>query len=73
MAAGLAWAALPADQVESHCLELAANVAASPLLARRAARSFRLEVGPPALAWEAALQLEQPVQMWSFRNGPMAQ
>jgi enoyl-CoA hydratase len=65
---GLAWAALPADEVEPRCLELARRVAARPALARAMTRSFRLSAGPPALPWQAALEAERASQLWSLRN-----
>jgi len=69
---GLAWAALPEADVEPRALELARRVAADPELARAAARSMRLELGPPAVPWPAALEMEKAVQMWSLRrkSGP---
>jgi enoyl-CoA hydratase len=65
---GLAWSAVDDDQVESRALELASRVAADPALARAAARSFRLETGPPAVPWDVAVQAERPSQMWSMRR-----
>ena len=65
---GLAWAALPAGEVEPRCLELARRVARLPALARAMTRSFRLSVGPPALPWQAALEAERGIQLWSLRN-----
>lgn len=65
---GLAWEALPADQVDGRALELARRAAADPELARLAVRSFRLELGPPALPWPAALEAERGAQMWSLRR-----
>jgi enoyl-CoA hydratase len=65
---GLAWAAVPEAEVEPRALELARRVAADPELARAAARSMRLELGPPAVPWPAALELEKAVQMWSLRR-----
>jgi len=65
---GLAWAAVPEAEVEPRALELARRVAADPELARAAARSLRLELGPPAVPWPAALELEKAVQMWSLRR-----
>jgi enoyl-CoA hydratase len=65
---GLAWEALPDDQVEDRARELAAIVAGDPALARRATRSFRTELGPPGVSWEAALDLERGPQMWSLRR-----
>lgn len=65
---GLAWEALPEDQVEARAVELATYVARDPELARAAVRSMRLELGPPALSWAAALEAERAVQMWSLRR-----
>ena len=65
---GLAWEALPPAEVEPRALELARQVAVDPELARQAARSMRLELGPPALSWPAALEAERAVQMWSLRR-----
>ena len=65
---GLAWESLPADEVEPRALELAREAGADPDLARATARSLRLELGPPALAWPAALELEKAAQMWSLRR-----
>lgn len=65
---GLAWQALPEAEVEPRALELARQAAGDPELARAAVRSFRLELGPPALAWPAALEAERAVQMWSLRR-----
>ena len=63
--AGLAFEALPDQDVEERAVELAGRVALDPLLARRATRSFRTELGPPAISWDAALELERGVQIWS--------
>jgi len=65
---GLAWEALPDEEVEGRALELAGIVARDPELARRATRSLRTELGPPAVSWDAALDLERGVQMWSLRR-----
>lgn len=65
---GLAWAALPEPQVEPKAMELARRVAKDPELARAAARSLRLELGPPSIPWPAALEAEKAVQMWSLRR-----
>ena len=67
---GLAWEALPEEAVEPRALDLARRVAKDPELARSAARSFRLELGPPALSWPASLEAEKAVQMWSLRRRP---
>jgi enoyl-CoA hydratase len=65
---GLAWESLPSEEVEPRALELARQAGADPELAREAARSMRLELGPPALGWAAALELEKAPQMWSLRR-----
>ena len=67
-ARGLAWEAVPDDAVDARAHELAARAARDPLLARRALASFRAEVGPPAVPWEAALEMERGVQVWSMRR-----
>ena len=65
VARGLAWRAVPAEQVEAVALELAAVPAADPELARHTARSLRAAAGVP---WPAALDLERASQMWSMRR-----
>jgi enoyl-CoA hydratase len=65
---GLAWAAVEPDGVLGAALELAQTPAQDPELARLTTRSFRLTVGPPALPWPAALEIERPAQMWSMRR-----
>jgi enoyl-CoA hydratase len=65
---GIAWAALPDGDVEARAMELAARAGADPDLARRAARSFRSELGPPAVPWGIALDAERAAQMWSLRR-----
>ena len=67
-ALGLAWEALPEEEVEPRALQIAATVASDPELARAAARSFRAELGPPSVPWPAALEMEKGVQMWSLRR-----
>lgn len=64
---GLAWAALPAAEVDAHALTLARRVAADPELARRSARTLRTELGSP-MSWDAAIDLERAAQMWSLRR-----
>jgi enoyl-CoA hydratase len=68
VALGLAWEALPEPEVEPRAIEVASTVAGDPELARAAARSFRAELGPPAVPWPAALEMEKGVQMWSLRR-----
>ena len=65
---GLAWQALPDDEVEPRALELARTAAADPELARRATRSLRQELGPPAVPWPVALDAERAAQTWSLRR-----
>ena len=65
---GLAWEALPAEQVEARAIEIASTVAGDPELARATVRSFRLELGPPAATWAVALEAERAPQMWSLRR-----
>jgi enoyl-CoA hydratase len=65
---GIAWAAVDDADVEDTAFELAARAAADPELARRTARSLRTELGPPAIPWAAALELERASQMWSMRR-----
>ncbi len=65
---GLAWRAVPDEEVEPFALELASRAARDPELAREAARSFRTEAGPPGIGWEAALHFERATQMWSQRR-----
>jgi enoyl-CoA hydratase len=64
----LAWVALPPDEVDARAFDLARVVSRDPELARAAAKSFRLELGPPSLSWAAAIELEMGVQMWSLRR-----
>ena len=67
-ARGLAWEAVAAGQVVNRALELAAGPAQDPPLARRAARSMRQQLGPPATSWPVALDAERAAQMWSLRR-----
>lgn len=65
---GLAWQALPADQVDARAAELAARAARDPELARTATRSFRAELGAPGMSWDTAVSYERASQMWSLRR-----
>ena len=65
---GLAWQALPDEEVEARALEFAQEAARDPELARRAVSVFRRELGPPAVAWESALEMERGVQAWSMKR-----
>lgn len=65
---GVAWQAVPDEDVEELAFQLAARPAKDPDLARQAVRSFRTELGPPGIGWEAALHFERATQMWSQRR-----
>jgi enoyl-CoA hydratase len=69
---GIAWKAVPTDDVLSTALELARVPGADPEMARRTTRSLRLSLGPPALPWPAALEAERSAQMWSMRRSALA-
>ena len=65
---GIAWDAVPDADVESRARELATRAGADPELARRTARSFRNELGPPPVPWPIGLDAERAAQMWSLRR-----
>lgn len=65
---GLAWDAVPDSEVEKRAFDLARTAARDPELAREAVRSFRTELGPPGIGWDAALHFERATQMWSQRR-----
>lgn len=65
---GLAWTAVPDADVEAVAMHLARQAATDPELARGTVKSFRLELGPPALSWQTALEVEHAVQLWSLRR-----
>lgn len=69
---GLAWDSVPDSEVEKRAMELALTAARDPELAREAVRSFRTELGPPAIGWDAALHFERATQMWSQRRRAQA-
>lgn len=69
---GLAWEAVDDADVDARAYALASVPAADPELARRTARSLRIQLGPPALPWPAALDLERASQMWSMRRKDLA-
>jgi enoyl-CoA hydratase len=66
VALGLAWRAVPRDEVDAVALEIAARVADDPVLARSAIATARRELGPPRLGWPAGLDLETPAQVASL-------
>jgi enoyl-CoA hydratase len=59
---GLAWRSLPADEVLPAAMRLAQRIAVQPELARAMVATLRAEV-PPAMSWDAAIQLERGPQM----------
>jgi enoyl-CoA hydratase len=65
---GIAWEALPAEEVLGRAREIAVRTAKDPALARRVVRSARQELGPPAIPWPVALDAERGPQMWSLRR-----
>jgi enoyl-CoA hydratase len=67
-ALGLAWLAVDDGDVDETAIELATRAGADPQLARRTASSLRTVLGPPAIPWAAALELERASQMWSMRR-----
>ena len=67
---GIAWEAVAEDAVEPRALELAHRGGVDPPLSRATIRSMRTELGPPALPWPAALEMERAVQMWSLQRRP---
>lgn len=62
---GLAWQAVEDDHVEDRAIELASRIAGDPVLARRVAKTFRIESDPSPLTWAAALEVERGVQIWT--------
>jgi enoyl-CoA hydratase len=67
-ALGLAWLAVDDGDVDETAIELATRAGADPELARSTAASLRTVLGPPAIPWAAALELERASQMWSMRR-----
>lgn len=65
-ARGLAHAAVPADEIAAIVDCLTAPAARDPELTRRVMTSARIELGPPAVPWASAIEIERGVQMWSM-------
>lgn len=65
---GLAWRAVPDDEVEAHAMAMAKRAAADPELTRAITRTMRMTASPKAAAWPAALQAERASQLWSQRR-----
>ncbi|MFV0253793.1 MAG: enoyl-CoA hydratase-related protein [Beutenbergiaceae bacterium] len=64
--AGLAWACVASDEIESAVLSLAAKAAADPALSRHNVASFRATVD--GVPWASARAVERSAQMWSLRR-----
>jgi enoyl-CoA hydratase len=62
---GLAWAALPDDEVEPRAFELAARVGRDPTLARAMKHSLDHAGSAP---WATAIDAERSLQMWTLRR-----
>jgi enoyl-CoA hydratase len=67
-AVGIAWEAVADEDVETRARQLAAVPAADPELARRTARSLRLQAGARGSSWDIALEFERAGQMWSMHR-----
>ena len=63
---GAAWKAVARESIGDVALDLVRVAAADPALARRLKRSASMELGPNAVSWSAAVELERGVQMWSM-------
>jgi enoyl-CoA hydratase len=72
-ALGLAWAALPDEEVEPHAQALAARAARDPELARAAVHTLRMTASAKATDWARALQAERAAQLWSMRRAGLRQ
>lgn len=68
VALGLAWAAVPREEVDGRALAIATKVADDPVLACSAIGTARRELGPPRLGWPAGLDLETPAQVASLKR-----
>ena len=49
-------------------MELARAAADDPELSRQVVATFRAELGPPGVSWEAAIEMERGKQMWTQRR-----
>lgn len=63
---GLAWDAVPDEDVDDRAIALGKRVARDPALARACVRSLRLEGSSAGQAWDLALEAERGVQAWSM-------
>lgn len=62
---GLAWEALPDEEVDARGLELAKRCT-DPELVRAATGTFRAQASSRQLPWPTALKAEQAAQLWSM-------
>ncbi|HUR75698.1 MAG TPA: enoyl-CoA hydratase-related protein [Sporichthya sp.] len=62
---GLAWEALPDEEVDERGLELAKRCT-DPELVRAAMGTFRAQASSRQLPWATALKAEQAAQLWSM-------
>lgn len=69
---GLAWDSVPDGAVEDRALALARAAADDPELSRQVLSTFRAELGPPSVSWEAAIEMERGKQMWTQRRRQQA-
>lgn len=65
---GIAFKAVPSDQVDDVARSIAEGAGRDPELARMAVKSFRSEANPPFVSWDVALEIERGSQMWSLRR-----
>lgn len=65
---GLAWAAVPDEEVEGLALSMAKTLSGDPDLARAALKTFRLETSAAPLSWDSAIEIEHAAQLWSLRR-----
>ncbi|MDL9936204.1 enoyl-CoA hydratase-related protein [Gordonia sp. ABSL1-1] len=73
LARGIAYAAVDEGEITATVDGLTGPAARDPELTRRIMASARLELGPPAVSWSSALEIERGVQMWSMsRKGKQA-
>jgi enoyl-CoA hydratase len=63
---GLAWKACPPETIGDQADELVQLAARDPMLARRVKKSASIELASAAVPWEAAIEVERGVQMWSL-------
>ncbi|MCU1655430.1 MAG: Enoyl-CoA hydratase/isomerase [Pseudonocardiales bacterium] len=65
VASGLAWTAVPVDQLRDTVSRTVTHLAADPELARALAATLHRTVTNPA-AWDQAVEIERARQMWSL-------